>query len=272
MREVTTRQLTGLLRQLGLQAGTGVMVHTALQFLGRPQAGLFTYLQALCQVLNIPVPSLGIPVDHDLAIGTLVVPTFNFAFARGQAYDRQHTPAEGMGVFSEYLRQLPEARRTAHPLQSLAAIGLQADELAWLDTPGAFDDGSAFERLLTEDYTLLLLGADIQAVSLLHYSEQRAQVPYRDWKSFTGLLIDEGTTAQATYRMYARDLELDPRLEIYPIQDLLQPRGCWRAAALNYGQVIAFQARDFVQAADELLAQDPWCFVTNPPRQGKSSP
>lgn len=272
MREVTAGQLASLLQQLGLQAGRGVMAHTALHFLGRPQAGMLTYLQALCQVLNIAVPSQGIAARPGEPVGTLAVPTFNFDFARGQAFNRQYTPAEGMGVFSEYLRQLPEARRTAHPLQSLAAIGRQAEELARLDTPGAFDPGSAFERLLEDDYTILLLGVDIQAVSLLHYSEQRARVPYRYWKEFTGPLFDEGAASQAAYRMYVRNMDLDPRLEIYAIQELLQQRGRWQAAALNYGQVAAFQARDFVQAADELLAKDPWCFVTNPPEQGRSSP
>lgn len=272
MREVSAEQLAGLLRHLGLQAGQGVMVHTALHYLGRPQSGLLTYLQALCQVLNIAVPSQDIHARPGQSSGTLAVPTFNFSFARGQAFERQKTPAEGMGVFSEYLRQLPEAQRSGHPLQSLAAIGRQAPELAALDTAGAFDTGSAFERLVEDDYTLLLLGADIQAVSLLHYSEQRAGVPYRYWKEFSGPVTDQGKTTQAAYRMYVRDLELDPRLEIYAVQDLLQARGCWRQVQLNYGQIAAFQAQDFVQAADELLARDPWCFVTNPPMDNNSSP
>lgn len=272
MLEVSVKKLLSLLRQLGLQPGQGVMVHSALHYLGRPQAGLLTYLQALSQVLNIAVPSQGLDVDPDQPVGTLVVPTFNFGFARSQAFDRQQTPAEGMGTFSEYLRQLPEARRTAHPLQSLAAIGQQADELAALDTPGAFDAGSAFERLLAENYTILLLGADIQAVSLLHYSEQRARVPYRYWKEFTGLVSGPAGPSEASYRMYVRDMALDPRLEIYAIQELLQARGCWRQVPLNYGLLAAFAAQDFVQAADELLAQDPWCFVTNPPASQSDKP
>ncbi len=118
--------------------------------------------------------------------GTLVVPTFNFSFARGESYDPKVTPCEGMGAFSEYIRQHPKALRTPHPMQSLAIIGHSAEDLSGRDTASAFDPGSAFERMLELDFRLLLLGADIQAVSMVHYSEQRAAVPYRYWKDFTG--------------------------------------------------------------------------------------
>ena len=265
MREVSAEQVHSLLVQVGLSAGQGVMVHSALHLLGRPAQGPNTYLQALSQALNIPLPSLHLPRDPQQDTGTLAVPAFNFGFARGEAFDPSSTPAVGMGVLSETVRQLPEARRTPHPLQSMAVLGAHAAELAARDTPGAFDPGSSFERLLDLDFSILLLGADIQAVSLLHYSEQRAQVPYRYWKDFNGL-VRIGDQAQIrTYRMYVRDMELDPRLEIYAIQHLLAERGQWRQTTLNYGTLALFKARDFTAAADELLAADPWCFVTNRP-------
>lgn len=267
MREVTSDQVAQILAVLGMVEGQGVIVHSALQFLGRPSQGPLTYLKALSQVLNFPVPSLGISHQVELATGTLAVPTFNFAFARGEAFNSQETPAEGMGVFSEYVRRLPESRRSRHPLQSLAAIGADANRLCELDTPGAFDAGSAFDFTLDRDYGILLLGCDIQAVSLLHYSEQRAAVPYRSWKDFSGEIVMEGRLTKQTYRMYARDLDLNPHLEIYAIQELLEKRGQWRQAAINYGQVVLFKARHFVHAANELLQQDPWIFVTNRPAE-----
>ncbi len=76
--------------------------------------------------------------------GTLAVPAFNFGFARGEAYDPQSAPSIGMGAFSEYVRQRPEALRTTHPTQSLAVAGRWAKDLAERDTASAFDPGSAF--------------------------------------------------------------------------------------------------------------------------------
>ncbi len=250
MQPVTTAQVIHTLRSLGLQAGDGVLVHSAVQYLGKPENGVGTYYTALAEVL-------------DLVRGTLAVPAFNFAFARGEPYNPLTTPSQGMGVFSEYVRQRVEARRTPHPMQSIAVVGASAPDLAGRDTPSAFDPGSAFERMLTLDFKLLLLGADVQAVSMVHYSEQRACVPYRYWKEFSGEVYEpaRGRWEMRTYRMYVRDMEIDPQLKLLPIQRVLEERQQWLRKQLNYGYVCTCRLRDFVAAADELLAQDAWAFV-----------
>lgn len=247
--KLTQSQLEDALRSVGVEAGDGLLVHSALQFLGRPEGGEETYLAALKTVLG--------------SEGTIVVPTFNFAFARGEDYDPAATPSEGMGVFSELVRQHVEASRTLHPLQSLALLGAHAKELAALDTPSAFDDGSAFDRMLALEFKLLLLGADIQAASIVHYSEQRAEVPYRYWKEFSGRVRVNGEWEQRSYRMFARDLESDPQLKLAPIQHELKARGRWSSAPLNYGALALCSLRDFVEAADALLAADKWVLVGN---------
>jgi len=266
MREVKRTQVTEALRSAGLRAGDGLLVHSALQYLGRPVEGVGMYYTALCAVLE--GTSSGrqeTSIPRVLSRGTLAVPTFTFGFARGQPYDPQHTPSEGMGAFSEYIRQLPNALRTSHPMQALAVLGRHAEDLASRDTASAFDPGSAFERMLELDFKLLLLGADIQAVSMLHYSEQRAGVPYRYWKDFTGQIRLESGWQTRTYRMYVRDLELDPQLKLSPIQEVLQRDDQWSSVPLNYGFISTCRLADFVTATDALLAADPWCLVANRP-------
>ncbi len=261
MRQVELNQVIAALQAVGLQSGDGVLVHSAVQFLGVPASGVGMYYQAFNRVLGLEGE------DALPGSGTLAVPTFNFAFARGEAYDPQQTPSVGMGVFSEYVRQLPQARRTPHPMQSLAVVGRYAADLAGRDTPSAFDPDSAFARMLELDFKLLLLGADIQAVSMLHYSEQRAQVPYRYWKEFTGAYRAAGGWEQRTYRMFVRDLEIDAQIELYPVQRALEERGLWRSQQLNYGRVASCRLGDFVAEIDRFLARDPWSLVTNPPAQ-----
>jgi aminoglycoside 3-N-acetyltransferase len=249
MQEVTRAQVAACLRTLGVKAGDGLLVHSAVQFLGRPVGGLQMYLKAIQEVIG--------------AQGTLIVPTFNFGFARGESYDPATTPSHGMGAFSELVRQLPEALRTSHPLQSVAVVGRYADDLANRDTASAFDPGSAFERMLELDFKLLLLGADSRAVSMFHYSERRANVPYRYWKDFTGPIYTASGWQTLTYRMFVRDLDLDPQLTIDPVVEYLQSLGKWRSLSLNYGQVTVCGLRDFVAAADKFLAENPWSLVTN---------
>lgn len=298
MQNVQLDQVIQALQSIGIQPGDGLMIHSAVQFLGRPEGGVGMYLEAIQAIIG---PQ-----------GTLAVPTFNFTFAKTGQYDPQETPSIGMGAFSEYVRQRPEARRTTHPMQSLAVIGHYAEELARLDTPCAFDPGSTFERMLELDFKLLLLGAEVHAIALVHYSEQRANVPYRYWKDFSGRILRRGarrapyatgpapyatgrapyatgpaphhtpssphaeypapTWEEHTYRMFVRDLQIDPFLRFDPIQCLLEERRQWRSAPLNYGKIAACRMADFVAATDNLLAADPWALVANRPQTTDNRP
>ena len=152
-------------------------------------------------------------------------------------------------------------------MQSLAVVGRYAADLASRDTLSAFDPGSAFERMLELDFKLVLLGASIQAVSMLHYSEQRAAVPYRYWKEFPGPYLTTHGWEQRTYRMFVRDLQLDPQIELYPVQRTLQEQGTWQSTPLNYGQIACCRLVDFVAEVDRCLEQDAWLLVTNRPAQ-----
>ena len=92
MREVTLEQVKDCLDFLGLRPGMGLLVHSAIQFLGRPVGGPGLYFQALQHALDLP------RAGRLAGRGTLAVPTFNFAFARGEPYSPEKTPSSGMGV------------------------------------------------------------------------------------------------------------------------------------------------------------------------------
>lgn len=249
MREITRSQLVEALKDVAIQPADGVLVHSAVQFLGQPEGGVGMYLDAILEILG---PE-----------GTIAVPTFNFSFARGKPFNPRETPSQGMGVFSEYVRIYPDSKRTPHPLQSLAILGRYADDLVSRDTISAFGPGSAFERMLELNFKALLLGADVQAISMLHYIEQRAGVPYRYWKDFSGEVQTKTGTEERTYRMYVRDLDLNPKLSLEPVQALLEARNQWISTPLNYGQIASCLLTDFVSAVGYFLDTDPWSLVTN---------
>lgn len=266
MHKTRQDQIIIALQDVGVREGDGLLIHSAIQFLGQPVGGIGIYLQALASVLGIPLTcsSDGREQTKPLA-GTIAVPTFNFGFARGEPFDPQNTPAQGMGAFSEYIRQQPTAHRTTHPMQSLSVLGRYAEDLAARDTLSAFDPGSAFERMLMLDFDILLLGADIQAVSMYHYSEQRARVPYRYWKEFKGQVRTSNGWETRTYCMFVRDLAADPHIDIHPIQSLLESRQQWWSVPLGYGRIARCRMFDFVAASDEFLEKDPWMLITNRP-------
>ncbi len=261
MHQLTYTLVKETLSSLGIKGGDGVLVHSALHFLGKPEGGMKMILSAFATVLGIDLNT----TENGASQGTLVVPTFNFAFARGEPFDLHQTPSAGMGVFSEYVRQHRLAQRSPHPLQSVAVIGRHAADLASRHTSGAFDAGSAFDRMVALDFKIVLLGADVQAISLLHYAEQRVGVPYRYWKEFRGQVRLNDQWEERTYRMYVRDLDLNPHLDLHPVQYRLQEQGKWHQQPLNYGFISTCRMRDFVSMVEEFLTADPWSLVTNRP-------
>lgn len=249
MKSVSFDQVRECLQAIGIQKNDGLLVHSAVQFLGRPLGGIKMYYDAIFSIIGLD--------------GTIAVPTFSFSFAKKKKFDPLTTPSEKMGVFSELIRNLPGARRTLHPMQSLAIIGKISQELSARDTASAFDPGSAIEEMYSRNFKILLLGADIRAVSVIHYSEQRANAPYRYWKEFPGEIKIDGEWRQRTYKMFARDLKIDAQLRIEPIQEELQKNDQWYSTDLNYGRIASCRMQDFIRVADKMLASDPWIFVSN---------
>ena len=101
-------------KRIGLQRGDVIIVHNSLLSFGIPSDIGLTELSS--KIYSCFRNIIG---DE----GTLVVPTFNFDFCKGITFDRQNTPSKLMGVFSEYIRTLPDSMRSPHPMQSVSAIG-----------------------------------------------------------------------------------------------------------------------------------------------------
>ncbi len=236
----------------GLRRGDVVFVHSALFALG-PIKGV-----AMNEIPRRIYDAIRRRLGPK---GTIVVPTFNFDFCKGERFDRQQTPSKGMGAFSEYIRCLPDALRSPHPMQSLAAVGALADDLAHRDTPGAFDSGSSFDALIELDALILMLGCGINAVSMVHFAEEKAGVPYRYHKEFSAPYRDGDRIDRRTYRMYVRDLELDPEVRVEPVGRVLRRRGELRRLALGGGAVEACRTRHFASASILLLQRDPRALI-----------
>lgn len=264
VRRLRDGDLCAVLRSTGIEPGALVFVHSALFQLGR--------------IEGVPIEQIPARLYHSLREcigdrGTVAVPTFNFGFCNGETFDRQHTPSEEMGAFSEYVRTLPDARRSIHPMQSMAAVGPLAHELADRHTPGAFDDRSSFDALLDYDAHIVLVGCGIDAVSLVHWAEQRAGVPYRYWKEFSGRYRDENRIGRQTFRMYVRDLDRNPQLDLQPVARRLRRRGELRRFRAGQGAVESCRARHFAAEALKLLRRDPTALIrpSHPPdRAGRS--
>ena len=252
MKGYTADDLRRALRDVGVVSGEVLCVHSSLLTLG-PLEGVPPREMAgtVARVL----------LDHLGPKGTLVVPTFNFDFAKGKPYDRQRTPSRGMGALSEHVRLMPGSVRSPHPLQSVAAVGARSHEICDRDTPSPFEPGSAWATIVDLNARVLLLGTVMQYATVFHVPEQAVGVPYRYWKEFTAPYTDQGVTTERTYRLYVRDLDLDPYLELARLDKALRARGALKETSVGSGTVVSVLAQDLAAETRRLLAVDPNYFV-----------
>ena len=84
----------------------------------------------------------------------------------------------GNGVLAEFIRTTPGARRSLNPGASVAAIGARAD---WLTSDHPLDygygEGSPFAKLVEAGGKVLMAGAPLDTMTLLHHAEHLAQIP-----------------------------------------------------------------------------------------------
>lgn len=252
MKKFTNEDFLQALKAANIYPGDLVFVHSSLFQLGRMEE---------CLPGELPAQLASLLIDYLGSEGTIAVPTFNFGFIKGTPYNREQTPSEGMGVFSETVRKLPGSLRSYHPLQSISAIGRLAEIITAPDTASSFDLNGPFGMMLGLGAKLLLLGAPIQAASLVHYVEERIEVPYRIWKNVSGIYINNGEETSRTYKFFARNLELDPRLNLYPIETWLTERNQFYKIPLGNGYVSQCAFSDFVGVVTEHLNNDPYCLI-----------
>jgi len=177
----TRRHLRDHLTQLGLEPGDAVMVHAGLRAIGPMLNGPDTLIEALQDILG-PQGTLLCYVNWDQQYEDALdedgrvpdalkpdIPPFNPATSRAS---RDH------GAFAEFVRTTPGALRSGNPGASVVALGHNA---AWFtaDHPQdyGYGPGSPFAKLVEVGGKVLMVGAPLDTMSLLHHAEHLAQIP-----------------------------------------------------------------------------------------------
>lgn len=166
---------------------------------------------------NIFIDSL---IDKIGPTGTLIFPTYNWDFCRGETFDICKTPSQS-GALGNIALKRADFRRTQHPVYSFAVSGHDMDYLCGLDNVSAFGSDSPFAYMYDKGAKSLFIGIDYKdAFTLVHFVEEKVGVPYRYFKEFSGEYISEdGTVSRRIFKMYVRHLGLSVKTEISPMLD-----------------------------------------------------
>ncbi|MFC5366646.1 aminoglycoside N(3)-acetyltransferase [Salinirubrum litoreum] len=209
---ITTDRLVTDLRDLGVESGDTLLVHSSLSSLGWVSGGPVAVVDALLDAVG--------------ESGTVVCPTHSTDFSDPAdwqnpsvpddwegairetmpAYRPEITPTRGMGAIPETFRDYPEATRSRHPAHSFAALGPDAE---FVVSEHSYDDslgeGSPLARCYDLDARVLLLGVGHERNTSLHLAEYRADIDVaettqggpilrdgeRVWAEFSDIAIDD---------------------------------------------------------------------------------
>lgn len=163
--QATISQLQGQLQALGIRAADTLMVHASLRSVGPVEDRGQGVVSALLGVLG----SEGTLMAYAAFEPTSEVPYF----------DLKRSPARpDFGIFAELVRTHHGVVRSANPGASMVAIGARSQ---WLceDHPLNYGYGpeSPLGKLVSVDGKVLLLGSNLDEVTLLHLAEHLADIP-----------------------------------------------------------------------------------------------
>ena len=168
------------------------MVHTRMSALGWVVGGSETVVRSLLQVLGRSGTLIAYAswADHVYTLDDR--PSEYRAAYEGEPplWD----PATGevdpdYGRIPERVRTWPGALRSVHPEASVVAVGPQASWLTEVHEDG-YGAGSPFARLVEAGGDVLMLGAPLETVTLLHHAEAIASAPGKRTVTYEIALAD----------------------------------------------------------------------------------
>lgn len=243
---LTLEQLVEGFRKLGVKVGDTLLVHSSYKSLGEVDGGPSTVIRALEATVG---------TDKD---GTLIMPTFNFDFNKGQPWDVRATPSK-MGVLTELVRQDPRAKRVFHPFYSFAILGKHAEQLGSLRYKSAYERNSVFGKLRDLDGKIMVIGLSYNnSMTFFHHIEQMEGVDYRFLKQFTGQVTDEnGSTYTDTFEMLVRDIDKGVMTMVDPMGALMEEAGVIKSARIGDANVKLMKANEVYAFTAREMKRDP---------------
>jgi aminoglycoside 3-N-acetyltransferase len=196
MDAVTRSELARDLRALGVRPGGVLMVHARMSALGWVVGAAETVVHALRDALG-PDGTLVAYASWE----EHVYQASEWPAAHAAAYEREppvFDPAlseavRDHGRIPERLRTWPGACRSAHPEASVVALGPQAPALTRAHPhQDGYGPDSPFARLVAARGQVLLLGAPLETLTLLHHAEAIAAIADKRTITFTVRLAGAG--------------------------------------------------------------------------------
>lgn len=255
---ITQHDLMTSLRLLGLLPGQTVMVHSSMKALGNVMGGPNTVMQALLDTVT-PDGTVMMYVGWENIpdyVGELDEETRQLFYVQHPPFDPATARAtRDHGVLVEVLRTWPGAQRSANPEASISAVGKDAVRLT-SDHPLNFGygAGSPLAKLVEKGGKVLMLGAPLDTITLLHHAEYLAQISPKHTVHYSCPIMRDGQTVWVEIDDYNTG---DPHAdyEFYRIAEAYLATGQGQVGMVGKAQSYLFDAPDLVAFAVKWLEE-----------------
>jgi aminoglycoside 3-N-acetyltransferase len=265
---VTRSLLAHDLEELGLRPGGATMVHCRMSALGQLIGGAETVVRALMDVLGSEGTLMAYTGWQDEPpddLDALDDEARRVYLEEHPAYDpRVALSRRDHGRVPEALRTWPGARHSGHPEAGVAAVGPLAEALiAEHPYDDAYGAGTPYARLVELGGKVVVLGAPLDTVTLVHHAEAVAEVPdkrrvsygspvivggERLWRTFSDIDTSEGALP------YERVLGEEPYVEHIARSALAAGKG--RRGPVGEATAYLFDARELVEHAVDWIERN----------------
>lgn len=166
--------------------------------------------------------------------GTLLIPTYNFDFSNQGYYDIRNSQSV-VGYLGNVALGRKDFQRTKHPIHSFAVWGKDKEILCNLNNKDSFGEDSPFAYLLEHNGKEIGIGVDYtEGFTFIHYVEVKAKIPYRFYKTFQGIYVDEDGIKKNYECIYpARDRSVQCTLNKDGLTSVLEENGAGKRYVIN---------------------------------------
>jgi aminoglycoside 3-N-acetyltransferase len=192
---------------------------------------------------------------------TIAVPAYRLGADKSEVFDRAFNPSLKVGAFSEHVRLLPGAVRTANPLHSHSFVGPLAQNFVHDRVRPSFGPQSDFAFFVEEKFTCLCLGCDLENAGtfVFHAQALAGNIPYRSWQTLSRTCADSraGVTPQIRDFDYYARIEGVPREQRRTLELLMAEAGQLRRANAQYGSSLSFACRPACEFLVDTFQRNP---------------
>ena len=253
MKTYTQKDIRKAFLNVGIEKSDTVFVHANLGFFGKldgAKAGedyAETFMSELKEIIG---PG-----------GNICVPTFTYSFCNNQPFDYLNTASQ-MGIFAEYIRTLPESKRSCDANFSVSVLGAAAKYLTENTSSHSFGRDSFWDRFTKENGKVLNMNFDAGS-TYIHFVEKMMNVPYRYDKGFTGQSLIDGVWQEQTFYHFVRHLDKpDWDTSMTRFDRLARKKSITLTANLGNGNILSMRATEVYTIIQNVLIENPYYLTT----------